>query len=113
MNIYAMFRANEKQIPFWVSKWKSQVLRVTEIEAFRGGPPYYGNPPVSGEIFSIYRTRPSPPSHTAPTRSTYADERTDTYRKIEEREVSAGTFNWVWMEPDDAKIVLLGSKFPR
>jgi hypothetical protein len=84
MNIYSMYVANERAVPFWVTKWNSQVLLVTSVGTLRGRAPYYGNPTVTGELFSVYRE----------------NERTDTYSKIEERTVrSPGTYNWLWVEP--------------
>jgi len=88
MNIYGMFVANERRVPFWVTKWGAQVLRVTGVGELRGRPPYYGNPRVTGTVFSLYRD----------------GERTQTFAPVENRDISAGTYNWVWVEPTDAQI---------
>lgn len=94
MNIYLMFLANEKQLPIWVTKWTSQVLRVTTIDELKGRAPYFGNPRVVGELFSNYgQGKP-----------------TETFYKVEDRVVSSpGTYNWRWVEPVDAKFDICGS----
>ncbi len=96
MNIYMMFVANEGRCPFWVTKWTSQAFLVTAVGDLKGEPPYYGNPVVSGELYSLFHN----------------NERTDTLWKKEDRTISAGTFNWTWLEPVSG-MTINGGAHPR
>lgn len=89
MNIYTMFMANDEATPFWVTKWSAQALLVTRVHPLSGPAPYFGNPIVEGTLYSLFLD----------------GQRTDTFWPVENRKVtSAGSFNWLWVLPDAAKI---------